>query len=109
MALDPNEAAKRVLIAYRQLNELVKEHIGFASAAANIESYNRILASLNECFSIDKAFASSVSHLRPLRDETNNLPFQMESDGKILLSTAHSFIELYLSPEEKKKTIGFHG
>jgi hypothetical protein len=32
----------------------------------------------------------------------------MESDGRVLLATAHSFIEMYLSPEDKKKAIGFH-
>ena len=27
----------------------------------------------------------------------------MESDGRVLLATAHSFIELYLSPETRKR------
>jgi hypothetical protein len=32
---------------------------------------------------------------------------RMDAYGAILLATAHDFIELYLSPEEKKKAFGF--
>jgi hypothetical protein len=106
MALDPNEAAKRVLIAYRQLSEILKEPIGLLSALAHLESYNRILNTLHECFSVDKAFQNSVSHLKPLASDVEYR--NLESDGRVLLATAHTFIELYLSPEEKKKAIGFH-
>lgn len=107
MPFDPHEAAKRVLIAYRQLNEIIKEeHIGLVSAVTHVESYNRILDILNECFSIDKAFVASVSHLHHLQDGTKQLSYQMESDGRILRATAHSFIEMYLSPEDKKKLLG---
>jgi hypothetical protein len=109
MAMDPNEAAKRALIAYRQLSEIVKDPIGYGSAKAHLQSYNRILDSLNECFSsIDKSFADSVKHLHTLSDFGGTLPDQMESDGKILLATARGFIEFYLSAEEKKKAFGFH-
>jgi len=112
MALNSDEAAKRVLIGYRQLNEIVKEHIGLSSAKAHVASYNKILDTLNQCFSIDPAFKDAVSHLHPLeyiKGADLLLAHQMESDGRVLLATAHSFIEMYLSPEEKKKAIGFHG
>jgi hypothetical protein len=110
MALDPNDAAKRVLIAYRQLSEIVKEEIGVASAKAHIESYDRILATLNECFSVDKAFSDSISHIKPLGQSFDAMraSYQMESDGKVLLAAAHSFIEMHLSPENRNKAIGFH-
>jgi hypothetical protein len=109
VAIDPNEAARRALIAYRQLNEIVKEEIGLASAKAHLTSYNRILETLNECFAFDKAFVDSINHLKPLGSQKPmETSYQMESDGKVLLATAHSFIEMYLSPEEKKKVIGFH-
>jgi hypothetical protein len=107
---DANEAAKRVLIAYQQLGEVVKEHLHFGNAPAYLASYNRILDTLKECFSLDPDFQSAIQHLAHLRNGDNDkLPNQMECDAKILRATAHSFIELYLSPEEKKKTIGFHG
>jgi hypothetical protein len=87
MAVDQNEAAKRALIAYRQLNEIVKEPIGYSDARAHLQSYNRILATLNDCFSaIDKSFADSVKHLQTLGDVGGTLPDMMESDGKILLA-----------------------
>lgn len=107
-APDLNEAAKRVLIAYRQLSKIVKS-VGVASALANIVSYNRILDTLNQCFSINPAFSDAVSHLHPL-DETGGsaqLAAQVKADAAILLATSHAFIELYLSPEDKKKAIGF--
>ncbi len=110
MAMDPHEAAKRALIAYRQLSEIVKDHIGVADAKAHMASYDRILETLNQCFAFDKAFLDSISHLKPLSRSSDAMQasFQMESDGKVLLATAHSFIEMYLSPEDKKKAIGFH-
>lgn len=104
--MDANAAAKRVLIAYTQLNEIVKERLTLLSAPAYAKSYDRILHSLKECFSIDPDFEAAIRHLAPAGEEP--LPSQLESDAKILRATAHSFIELYLSPEEKKKTIGFH-
>lgn len=107
---DPNETAKRVLIAYQQLSEITKEHLHYGNAPAYLGSYNRILDTLKECFSIDSGFTHAIEHLVHLRNGDNDkLPNQMECDAKILRATAHSFIELYLSPEEKKKTIGFHG
>jgi hypothetical protein len=113
MALDPNEAAKRAFIAYQQLNEIVKNDIGVSSAKAHLDSYNRILEVLTQCFSIDPAFKDAISHLHALTHRgivgAMDAGYQMESDGRVLLATARSFIELYLSPEEKKKTIGFHG
>ena len=105
--MEPNDAAKRVLIGYRQLSEILKTQLGIMSAQTRLESYNRILSSLQECFALDPAFADAVHHLHPLR-ESEDLRWRMESEGQVLLATAHSFIELYLSPEDKKKTIGFH-
>jgi len=105
--MEPNDAAKRVLIGYRQLNEILKENIGISRAQARLESYNQILGTLQKCFALDPAFADAVHHLHPLR-ESEDLRWRMESEGQVLLATAHSFIELYLSPEDKKKTIGFH-
>src|SRR5215470_7179974 len=93
MVLDPNEAARRVFIAYRQLSEIMKE-VNYATAAASLTSYNRILDTLNECFQIDSAFKHAVGHLRYLgQGDENKLPFQMKSDGRVLLATAQSFIE----------------
>jgi hypothetical protein len=108
--LDAHEAAKRALIAYRQLSEIAKEDVGVSSAKAHVESYNKILETMNRCFSIDRAFSDAVSHLRPLGLTVDGirLAHQMESDGRILLATAHSFIELYLSAEDRKKAFGFH-
>jgi DNA-binding SARP family transcriptional activator len=108
MALDPNEAGKRALIAYRQLSEIVKSDIGVTSAKTYLESYNQILGTLVSCFTIDPAFTDAVKHLRKLGGSLDHLSNQMESDGKVLLATARAFIELYLSPEDKKKAaIGF--
>lgn len=118
MALAPHEVARKVLIAYRQLEEIVKGPIGIKSAQAHVTSYDRILETLKECFVVDSIFVDAIKHLRPLDKSSRSmlgitsafdLPFQMESDGKVLLATAHSFIELYLSPEDKKNAIGFHG
>jgi hypothetical protein len=106
--MDPNEAAKRALIAYRQLSEIAKETLHFASGDAYVETYNRVLENLKQCFTLDKAFLESIGHLKPLARGANDLPYQMSCDSKILLATTHSFIEMYLSPEEKKKAIGFH-
>src|ERR1700691_2000790 len=107
MPTDPTEVAKRVLIDYRQLEAMLKDHIGIMTAKVNLGNYNRILKSLMDCFVIDESFRESIKHLRSLNNDTDDLSFQMESDGKILLATAHSFIEMYLSPEDKKKAIGF--
>jgi hypothetical protein len=109
MGIDPNDAAKRVLIAYRQLTSILKESIVHASAKAHLLSYNKILDTMKECFSIDSAFAESVQHLKPLGTDLGGLAHQMESDGKCLIATAHAFIEFYLSAEDKKNAIGFHG
>jgi len=46
MPLDPNEAAKRVLINYRQLGAMLKDPIGVLTAKTSVDSYNRILDSL---------------------------------------------------------------
>ena len=110
MALDPNDAAKRVLICYRQLNELLKDIAG-TKARARLESYNHILETLKECSALDLAFADAVRHLQPIQPEglaAGEAHLKLGADGAVLLATAHSFIELYLSPEEKKKTMGFH-
>jgi len=107
MPLYPNEAAKRVLINYRQLGAMLKDPIGVLTAKTSVDSYNRILDSLRECFVIDGAFSDAVSHLQRLHTHMEHLSYQMESDGKVLLATAHSFIELYLSPADKQKAIGF--
>jgi hypothetical protein len=111
MTLDPQQAAKKVLIAYRQLEAMLKHHVGVASAKALAESYDRVLETLRQCFSFDEAFSDSISHLKSLstlaRVEPMDAAYQIEADGKVLLATAHSFIELYLSPEEKRKAIGF--
>jgi hypothetical protein len=108
MSLEPNDVAKRVLIDYRQLSAIVKEDIGILTAATSCDSYNRILASLKRCFEIDESFGEAIAHFRSLnKDSTDNLSYQMVSDGRVLLATAHSFIEMYLSPEDKKKAIGF--
>jgi hypothetical protein len=105
----PSEAdmAKQAFIAYKQLEAFLRGPINFSTLGALIPSYNNILDRLLECFAIDSVFSQSVAHLRPYGNGQDN-PFQMKSDGDILLATAHSFIELYLSPEEKKKTVGFH-
>jgi|SRR6266478_3316442 len=108
MALDPQEAAKHVFIAYRQLEAIVKDDIGFVTAKTQLQTYNHILETLKQCFTVDKAFSDAVKHFQSCRASDENLPFQMESDGRTLLATAHSFIELYLSPEDKRKAIGFH-
>jgi hypothetical protein len=70
MALDPQQVAKRVLIAYKQLNEIIKDSINPLEANAHIESYNRILDTLNECFAIDEVFKKAISHLRHLTSGT---------------------------------------
>ncbi len=109
MALDLNGAAKRALIAYRQLGAIVKEPVGVHSATSCAESYNRILDTLNQCFAIDKPFSDAVSHLEPLEKAHGAviLSYQFDAYGAIPLGAAHDFIEMYLSPEEKKKAIGF--
>jgi hypothetical protein len=108
VALDSKDAAKQVFIAYRQLESIVKNDIGFVTAKTQLQTYNHILETLKQCFTNDTAFSESIKHLQPCRAGDENLAFQMESDGRTLLATAHSFIELYLSPEDKKKAIGFH-
>jgi hypothetical protein len=103
-------AAKRALICYRQLDELLKDIVG-AKARARLESYNSILETLKECFAHDADFADTVKHLRPIRPEGlrgGEAQLKLGADGAVLIATAHSFIELYLSPEDKKKAIGFH-
>jgi hypothetical protein len=111
MSLGPQEAAKKVLIAYRQLEAILKDGVGVASGKAQAESYDRILETLNQCFSFDKEFSDSISHLKPVgptaRADAMRAAYQIESDGTVLLATAHSFIELYLAPDDKKKAIGF--
>jgi hypothetical protein len=110
MADNPQELAKKALIAYRQLHEIVKETLGHETAKAHLDSYNRIVETLNECFAIDPAFADAIKHIHAFGEPLApgvRLVFKMEADGKILLATAHSFIEMYLSPEDKKKAIGF--
>jgi len=107
MPLTPHDAARKALIAYRQLQQMVKDRIGGKAAAAYIKSYNRILKTLTECFAVDDAFKEAVSHLRPLDDSTDHLSYQMECDARMLLAAAHGFIELYLSAEDKAKAIGF--
>jgi hypothetical protein len=101
--MEANEAAKRVFIAYRQLEEILKSGIGFQSFHSQMPSYNRILTTLKQCFAIDPLFQEAVEHLET---DPGNL-YKMTADAKVLLATAHSFIELYLSPEDKKKSIGF--
>ncbi len=88
----------------------MKEPVGVASAIAHVDTYNRILDTLNQCFSIDKSFSDAVSHLKHLQKGAGgiNLATQLDADGPILLATAHAFIELHLSAEDKKKAIGFH-
>lgn len=111
MALDPNEAGKRVFIAYRQLHEIVKDGVGVSAAKANLISYNKILETLNQCFAIDVAFKDAVNHLHPVGYDAAHaleIAHKIQADGKVLLATAHSFIEMYLSADDKKKAFGFH-
>jgi hypothetical protein len=102
MNLNPSEAARKVLIAYRQLSEIVKDSIVLVSAKSHCERYDQILVTLGECFTFDDDLTQSVSLLRPLHPSTINLVYHMESDGRKLLAMARSFIESYLPPEDKR-------
>ncbi|SRR6266849_7391414 len=104
---DQQETAKQVFIAYRQLESIVKNDVVYVDAKTQLQTYNHILETLKACFELDKAFSDAVKHLQPLRESSENLPYEMESNGRILLATAHSFIEFYLS-DDKRKAIGFH-
>src|ERR1700675_3508646 len=106
--VEQNEAGKRALIAYRQLEAILKEGVGVRDSQIIADTYDKVLETLKHCFSIDPAFEEAVKHLRrPDRADSMSLAYKLESDGKILLATAHAFIELYLSTEDKKKAIGF--
>jgi hypothetical protein len=63
--MDPSEAAKHAFIAYRQLTEILKDGIGYNSAAAHLSSYNRIVDTLVRCFKFDPAFTDSVANIHP--------------------------------------------
>jgi len=112
------EAAKNVFIGYRQLEELVKyvsqskdEYTTVQRVVeTSVPTYNAILTTLKECLALDPAFAARIAHLQVLDANTNPwLLFEaLKGNGVVLRGTAHAFIELYLSPEEKKKAIGFH-
>lgn len=114
MAINPQETAEaaKVLIAYRQLSEMLKDGgVRASTVGTNIESYNRFLETLTQCFGVDQASHDAVRHLKELGGSAEPpiaLANQMASDGKVLLATAHSFVEIYLSPEDKKKVFGFH-
>jgi hypothetical protein len=106
--MEPNEAAKRAFVAYRQLDAVLEGRPGYSSIYAAADTYDRVLKTLQECFSIDSSFADAVKHIKqPDRADKSHLIPQLRTDGEVLRATAHAFIELYLSPEEKKKAIGF--
>jgi hypothetical protein len=106
--VEPSEAAKRALISYRQLEAILKDGVGVRDSQAVVDTYDKVLETLKHCFSIDPAFEEAVKHVRkPDRADSMSLAYRLESDGKILLATAHAFIELYLSTEDKQKAIGF--
>jgi len=102
MPLNPNEAAKHVLIAHRQLGRLVQDELRVGRARAHLAHYNGVVDTLHACFSIDPSFSNAIKHIEPLREEMPDIASQMESDGRILSETAHRFIELYLSTEGKE-------
>lgn len=117
--MEPAEAAVNVFVCYRQLEELLKylAPTSYGKPASEVSrvvrtsvpTHNAILKSLKECLAVNDAFAERITHLQPLDPEANNwdLLERLKSDGAVLRGTAHAFIELYLSPEEKKKAIGF--
>jgi len=105
--LEPKEAAKQASIAYRQLGRIMQDEISAGRARVHLARYNGILDTLHACFSIDPTLSGTINHLEPLRESTPDLGSQMESDGRVLLDAARHFIELYLSPEDKQKSIGF--
>lgn len=115
--MSPAEAAKIVFICFRQLEELLRQLASdgrdYASVchtvSASVPTYNAILSSLKECFAIDREFAQRIDHLQPLSSENEwETIRKMSVEGAVLRGSAHAFIELYLSPEERKKAIGFH-
>jgi hypothetical protein len=114
--MEQANAAKTVFICFRQLEELLKtvapyqkERYGdqVHTAKACAPTYNSILSNLKECFGVEPAFARLIEHLRPIQDGDFGVIEKISSEGAVLRGTAHALIEMYLSPEEKKKAIGF--
>jgi len=111
------EVPRVALISYRQLEELLKVVEGLATNQVGmawtgetvLASYHRILNQLKECFESDDKFKKAIEHLRPLDEKApgHELHHRIKADAHVLLGTLRAFIEWYLTPEEKKKIIGF--
>ena len=114
-----SEAGRAAFVCYRQLDELVRVVDGYGAkfaevfaTAVSIDSYNRILARVKECVSADPVFAKAIEHLQEVPKDFKSLGGDriwgmLKADASVLRATLHTFIELYLTAEEKKKVIGF--
>lgn len=105
------DMAKKAYICRRQLDELRKTLQNterFSAPWSLIDSYNKLLTEVKEILSIDPAFSSLIGYLK----EDNGQGISVQISHRILLhvniliGALGSFIQLYLSPEDKKK-IGF--
>ena len=115
--MEPNEAAKVAFICYRQLEELIRatENLGKEKHGSQwadkvlAPTYNNILKTLKEAFSVDQHFTESIRQFEPLdkADNVYEIYLVIRANSQILLGSVRAFIELYMDPDEKKKTIGF--
>jgi hypothetical protein len=73
--MEPSDAAKRVLIAYRQLEAILQPGVvGASSVTAAADSYDKILETLKQCFSVDPLFEDAVKHLHSPSRGAGKLP-----------------------------------
>jgi hypothetical protein len=110
MAMHIGQMAKKVLSLHDALQDVLGSDAGKESAEARVEKYNVVLDLLKECFAkSDFAFEEAIEHLKPLDRiaDSGKDSRRLKTDGRFLLTTARRFIELYLSPEDKK-AVGFH-
>lgn len=121
LVASPTEQAKRVYIAYAQLNDLLGElskrlEMGleqkagcyWAASASYAKSFNAILRVTRESFKFDEQFLESISEVTPIEEVLSpDILEEVLSRGSKLRGALQAFVNFYMSPKEKSR-VGFH-
>jgi hypothetical protein len=121
---DGAKLAREALIVYGQLTALkdmlekfdyAEKRIIYIDTKSLAISFNMILIKMKEVFeAVDKSFLNSINYINALPKDAersergHELVLQpMKTYIPIMIGSLNIFLQLYLAPEDKKKTIGF--